>query len=109
MTRTIERSILDAAGYETLVAADGAEALSLLRSEAVDLVISDVEMPRLDGFGLTSEIRRDDRLRHIPMILVTSLASQQHRERGVEVGADAYIVKSEFDQGELLEVVGRLL
>jgi len=108
-TRMLERSILEAAGYEVLVAGDGAEALDVLRREPVDLVVSDVDMPRLDGFGLTSAIRRDEALRRLPVVLVTSLAAQEHRERGVAVGADAYLVKSGFDQVQLVETVGRLL
>jgi two-component system chemotaxis sensor kinase CheA len=66
-------------------------------------------MPRLDGFGLTAEIRRDAALRQLPVVLVTSLAAPEHRERGVAVGADAYIVKSTFDQAQLLDTIGRLL
>ena len=88
---------------------DGVEALSILRERPTDLVVSDVEMPRLDGFNLTAEIRRDERLRQTPVILVTSLAAPEHRERGVAVGADAYIVKSGFDQVDLLEAIRRLL
>jgi two-component system chemotaxis sensor kinase CheA len=91
------------------VAADGAEALSVLRSQPIDLVVSDIEMPRVDGFALTTEIRRDERLRQIPVVLVTSLEAREHRERGVAVGADAYIVKSRFDQNQLLETISRLL
>lgn len=109
ITRTLERSILEAAGYETEVAADGTEALSVLRRQPIDIVVSDIEMPRLDGFGLTAEIRRDEQLRQLPVVLVTSLEAQEHRERGVAVGADAYIVKSGFDQGQLLATIGRLL
>ena len=109
MTRTLERSILEAGGYDVLVAADGAQALELLQLEAVDLVVSDVEMPRLSGFELTAAVRQDERLRHLPVVLVTSLESPEHLERGAAVGADAYIVKGRFDQGDLLQTVGRLL
>jgi two-component system chemotaxis sensor kinase CheA len=109
-TRTLIRSILEAAGYDVVVAADGLEALSLLQqSEPFDLVVAEVEMPRMDGFQLTEAIRRDERLRQTPVILVTSLVGQDHRERGVAAGADAYIVKSLFEQGQLLETIGRLL
>jgi len=108
-TRTLERSILEAAGYDVAVAADGVEALSVLHEQPIELIVSDIDMPRLDGFGLTAEVRRDDRLRQIPVVLVTSLDAQEHRERGVAVGADAYIVKSGFDQGQLLDTVSRLL
>jgi two-component system chemotaxis sensor kinase CheA len=108
-TRSLEQSILEAHGYEVAVAGDGLEALARLRSEPLDLVVADLEMPRMDGYALTAEIRRDERLRHLPVVLVTSLDSPEHRERGVAVGADAYIVKSGFDQNELLETLGRLL
>jgi two-component system, chemotaxis family, sensor kinase CheA len=109
-TRTLLRSILEAAGYAVAVAADGLEALTLLQqSESFDLVVADVEMPRMNGFELTEAIRRDERLRQTPVVLVTSLAGRDHRERGVAVGADAYIVKSVFEQGLLLDTIGRLL
>ncbi|MFN3265623.1 MAG: response regulator [Deinococcales bacterium] len=109
-SRTLERSILEAAGFETITAVHGAQALEFLRrGEVVDLVVSDVEMPELDGFGLTTEIRRDPRLAQIPVILITSLNAPEHKERGAAAGADAYIVKGEFDQGVLLETINRLL
>jgi two-component system chemotaxis sensor kinase CheA len=108
-TRTLERSLLEAAGYQVSVATDGLDALSRLRAEPIDLVVSDVDMPRLDGFGLTAELRRDAGLRNVPVILVTSLDDRDHREQGVAAGADAYIVKSSFDQAELLETIRRLL
>jgi two-component system chemotaxis sensor kinase CheA len=108
-TRTLERSILEAAGYDVQIAADGGEALHVLRGQPIDLVVSDVDMPVLDGFALTSEIRRDEKLKQIPVVLVTSLDAQQHRERGVAVGADAYVVKSQFDQEELLAAIRRLI
>jgi two-component system chemotaxis sensor kinase CheA len=108
-TRTLERSILEAAGYDVAVAVDGADALRILRQQPIDLVVSDVQMPNLDGFALTAEIRRDPQLRSVPVVLVTSLDAPEHRERGAAAGADAYIVKSAFDQGQLLETIGRLL
>ncbi len=108
-TRTLEVSILEAAGYTVVSAPDGMEALALLRSQHIDLVVSDIEMPRLDGFALASEMRRDEKLRHLPLILVTSLDSTEYRERGMTAGADAYVIKSSFDQGQLLDTVSRLL
>jgi len=100
---------LQAAGYEVVVAVDGADALEALRREPIDLVLSDVEMPRLNGFELVTRIRAERELHQLPVVLVTSLASEEHRRRGLEVGAQAYIVKSQFDQQNLLEVVRRLL
>jgi two-component system chemotaxis sensor kinase CheA len=108
-TRTLEKTILEAAGYDTVTVPDGAAALDALRAQEIDIVVSDIEMPRLDGFALTAEIRRDEALQQLPVILVTSLEAREHRERGVAVGADAYIVKSGFDQGKLLDAIGRLL
>lgn len=108
-SRSLERAILEAAGYQTLVAEDGRQALEILALEEVQLVVSDVEMPRLDGYGLTEAIRRDERLKHLPIILITSLARPEDRARGAQAGADAYIVKGEFDQRVLLETLRGLL
>lgn len=107
--RTLLKNILEFAGYRVKTAVDGAEALSVLGGESFDLVVSDVEMPRMTGFDLTARIRSDERLSHLPVVLVTALNSQADRERGVDVGASAYIVKSSFDQGNLLEAVRRLI
>ena len=107
--RTLLKNILEFAGYKVKTAIDGAEALSVLASESFDLVVSDVEMPRMSGFDLTAKIRSDKRLSQLPVVLVTALDSRADRERGVDVGANAYIVKSSFDQGNLLEVVRRLI
>ena len=90
-------------------ASDGLDAWSKMQSESCDLVVSDVMMPELDGFGLTRKIRSDERFKHLPVILVTSLNRTQDREQGMNAGADAYIVKSAFDQDKLLEVVQRLI
>lgn len=108
-SRTLLKNILTAAGYVVQVAVDGAAAWSLLRDEPPDVVISDVEMPRMNGFELTERIRSDKRTTRIPVVLVTSLESRQDKERGIDVGADAYIVKSSFDQSNLLDVLRRLV
>jgi two-component system chemotaxis sensor kinase CheA len=108
-TRTLEKSVLEAHGYRVRVAVDGMEALMLLQAEPGDLVIADVEMPRLDGFGLLAAIRKDPRLRSLPVIMVTSLEKREHQEKGLALGADAYIVKRHFDQSTLLETIRRLL
>jgi two-component system chemotaxis sensor kinase CheA len=108
-TRMVEKNILEAAGYRVRLAADGLEAWNLLQDGACKLLISDGEMPRLDGFGLTQKVRADPRLKDLPVILVTSLDSAQDKERGVRVGADAYIVKKTLDQGRLLTTVGQLI
>jgi two-component system chemotaxis sensor kinase CheA len=107
--RTLLKNILELAGYKVKTAIDGAEALTVLATEGFDLVVSDVEMPRMSGFDLTTKIRADKRLSQLPVVLVTALESRQDRERGIDVGANAYIVKGSFDQGNLLEVVRRLI
>jgi two-component system chemotaxis sensor kinase CheA len=108
-TRTLERSILEGAGYRVHVAANGAEAWSLLRVNAYDLVVSDIEMPEMDGFELIARIRADPRRPDLPVVLVTSHESREDRERGIDAGADAYIVKGAFDQDRLLETIRTLI
>jgi two-component system, chemotaxis family, sensor kinase CheA len=103
------KNVLEAAGFRVLTAVDGMEGLTQLKTAEVDLVISDVEMPRMNGFELTSAIRADAQLSHTPLILMTSLSSREDRERGVEAGANAYLIKSQFDQTTLIDVIGRLL
>lgn len=108
-SRMLIKNILEAIGYDVSVAVDGMEALSALNAAPFDLVISDVEMPRMDGFTLTENLRKDPLLAEIPVILVTSLESREHRERGVMAGANAYIVKRTFDQSNLVETIQRLI
>ncbi len=108
-SRTLECNILRSAGYTVESAVDGEQAFSLLEDTEFDLVLSDVEMPKVNGLELTRLIRGDERFEHLPVILVTSLASEKDREEGAEAGADAYIVKGSFDQEELLRTVARLL
>jgi two-component system chemotaxis sensor kinase CheA len=108
-SRTLERNILRSAGYDVTTATDGEEAWTALKKEPFDLVVSDIEMPRLNGFELTKRIRSDKELEHLPVILVTSLGSEEHKRMGAECGADTYIVKGAFDQEELLGSVARLL
>jgi two-component system, chemotaxis family, sensor kinase CheA len=107
-SRTLLKNILESAGYHVATAVDGVDAFTRLKSEAFDVVVSDVDMPRMNGFELTGRIRSDQELRELPVVLVTALASREDRERGIDVGASAYIVKSSFDQSNLLEVVKRL-
>jgi two-component system chemotaxis sensor kinase CheA len=108
-TRTLEKSILEANGYRVQVAVDGLEALTKLRAEKADLVITDIQMPRMDGFGLLEEMKKDSRLHRIPVIVVTSLDRREDQKRGLELGADAYIVKRKFDQQELLAAIRQIL
>ncbi|MGE0012453.1 MAG: response regulator [Azoarcus sp.] len=108
-SRNLLKTILETAGYRVTTAVDGVDALTALKTGQVELVVSDVEMPRMDGFTLTETIRKDSKLAELPVILVTALDSREDRERGVDVGANAYIVKSSFDQSNLLEAIRRLI
>jgi len=108
-SRMLLKNILEASGYLVKTAVDGIEAWTALRMGDSDLVVSDVDMPRMNGFELTSKIRSDKKTAELPIILVTGLESREDRERGIDVGANAYIVKSSFDQSNLLEVIQRLI
>jgi two-component system chemotaxis sensor kinase CheA len=108
-TRALEKSILEAHGYRVRVAVDGAEALVCLRQEKADLVIADIEMPRLNGFGLIEAMKQDRTLKDIPVIIVSSVEHREDQERGLALGADAYIVKRKFDQDELLGAIHQIL
>jgi two-component system chemotaxis sensor kinase CheA len=108
-SRMLLKNIIESAGYRVTTAVDGAEALALVRTSDFQLVVSDVDMPRMDGFDLAAAIRRDPRLSSLPVVLVTARESREDRERGIDVGANAYIVKSSFDQGNLLDVIRRLI
>ena len=108
-TRTLEKNILQNAGYQVLVAADGLEGWALVQGEPLDAIVADIAMPRMDGFALTEKVKGDERFKELPVVLVTSLESPQDRIRGLEAGADAYITKSSFDQQELLETIERLI
>ena len=108
-SRMLIKGILESAGFHVKTAADGLDAFALLRGERFDLVVSDVEMPRLNGFDLAARIRADRRLAELPIVLVTALDTPEDRARGIDVGADAYIVKGSFDQSNLLEAVRRLV
>jgi two-component system chemotaxis sensor kinase CheA len=107
--RTLLKSILESAGYTVKTAVDGLDAFTALRTEEFDLVVSDVDMPRMNGFDLTAKVRADKQLAEVPVVLVTALESRRDRERGIDVGANAYIVKSSFDQSNLLEIIRRLI
>jgi two-component system, chemotaxis family, sensor kinase CheA len=108
-SRSLEKSILEAHGYRVRVAVDGLEALELLRAEKADLIVTDIQMPRLDGFGLLEALKADSGLNRIPVIVVSSLEGTADRERGLLLGADAYVVKRTFDQTELLYTIRQII
>lgn len=108
-TRLLLKNILESAGYAVKIAVDGLEALEILRIESVDLLLTDVEMPRMDGFTLVEKVREMDSLKDIPIIICTSRGSKEDRERGIELGANAYLDKSLFTQEELINILKKLV
>lgn len=108
-TRTQEKRILESAGYDVVTAVDGLDAFHKFQSRPFDGIVSDVEMPNMNGLALTEAIRRDKKYADIPIILVTSLSSEADQRRGLEAGANAYLVKSAFDQKILLDCLARLV
>ena len=108
-SRTLIKNIVETAGYVVETAVDGIDAFTKALVGEYDLIVSDVDMPRMNGFELTSKIRKEKKLSELPVVLVTALESREDREHGIDVGADAYIVKSSFDQSNLLEVIKKLL
>ena len=107
--RMLLKDILESAGFLVKTAVDGAEALSFLREGDFDILVSDIDMPRMNGFDLTLKVRADKKLAELPVVLVTALKSREDRERGMEVGANAYIEKSTFTPRNLLSVVSKLM
>jgi chemotaxis protein histidine kinase CheA len=107
--REMLRSIFEAAGYDVEIAADGRDALGIIQSSKIDGVVTDVEMPHMDGFALCEAIRSRPEIGDIPVVMVTGLEKEEDKRRGLEVGANAYIVKSTFDQSHLLDAVRSLV
>lgn len=108
-TREMERSILEASGYEVDIAVDGIEALEKAARKKYDLFVVDILMPRMDGFQLTERLRGDKMYKEVPIVIVTSREKEKDKRRGIDIGANAYIVKRQFDQSVLLDTVSRLI
>ncbi|MCK9459093.1 MAG: hybrid sensor histidine kinase/response regulator [Proteobacteria bacterium] len=108
-TRTLLKTLLESAGYRVLTAVDGLQALNVLAGNRVDLVISDVQMPNMNGFELTSAIKSRPNLSRLPVVLVTSLGSDEDMAAGLAAGADAHIVKKQLTRGELMKTINQLL
>jgi len=108
-TQTLEKTLLESAGYRVLTASDGLQALTVLAEHPCDLVISDVQMPNMDGFELTKTIKSRAGLSHLPVILITSLGSKEDMAAGLAAGADAHIVKKELTRSELVKTISQLL
>jgi len=108
-TAMLEKNILESVGYSVVIARDGREALDKALQEKFDLVISDVLMPHMDGFELVTRLRREKNYKDVPIIIVTTRASDEDKRKGMEAGANAYLLKSDFTSEGLLETMERLL
>ena len=107
--RTQMQRLLKGAGYEVTIAVDGLEGFEKIQQEHFDVVVSDVEMPNMNGLELTAKIRQHSQYAHLPIILVTTLASPEDKQRGSEAGANAYLTKGDFEQKLLLNTIDRLI
>jgi two-component system chemotaxis sensor kinase CheA len=105
--RILMKNILESAGYIIKTANDGTDALKLLEKDKFDMLVTDIEMPKMNGIELTAAVRKSGL--KLPIILVTSMTDQKFRDQGTEAGADAFFVKSSFDQNNLLDVIKRLI
>jgi two-component system, chemotaxis family, sensor kinase CheA len=108
-TREIEKDVLEAYGYHVTLAEDGLDGLRKAMDGDFDAVLTDVEMPNMDGFTLTARLRQEEKYRNKPIIIITSREKEEDKRRGVQVGADAYIVKGDFDQSSLVDTLRALL
>ncbi len=108
-TRSLLKGILESAGYDVTAAVDGQDAWNRLQNSDIELVVSDVDMPNMDGFELTSQIRKSEQYEHLPVVLVTSRDTDEDKAKGVQAGADAYLVKSSFQQTDVLDTIEQLL
>jgi two-component system chemotaxis sensor kinase CheA len=108
-TRSLEKSLLEAAGFVVVLASDGVQGWERVQAGGIDLVLSDVDMPLLNGFQLTQTIRKSDQFRSLPVILITSNDDERSRERGLSAGASAYLTKGNFDQNVLMNLIEQFL
>ncbi len=108
-TRELEKSILQSHGYEVDTCVDGLNALNHLQNHRYDLIVSDVEMPRMDGFELCRSVKQITEHHETPFIIVSSLDREEDKRKGIEVGAQAYIIKNAFDQSSLVDTIRRLI
>ena len=109
ITADLERTILEQAGYDVVIAADGIDALARLAERPFDLIVADLEMPRMDGFVLLERVRGSAQYARLPVVIVTARQSLEDKRRGLALGANAYITKGTFDQNVLLDTIGRLI
>lgn len=108
-TRELEKNILKSAGFQVDTAVDGIDAFNKIAEEKPDLIVTDIQMPRMDGFKMTEKLKQDTKYKNIPVVMVTALVKDEEKRRGIEVGADAYITKTSFNQAYLIEIIERFI
>ncbi|HEV7519380.1 MAG TPA: response regulator [Thermoanaerobaculia bacterium] len=108
VTREMERRLLEDAGFQVVAVGDADEALSRLGEESFDCVVTDIEMPGMDGFALTAHLRSIEHFAQLPIVVVSTRDRPEDRLRGLKAGADAYLTKQSLDAGELVDLVRRL-
>jgi two-component system chemotaxis sensor kinase CheA len=108
-TRTLEKNILESKNYQVTVAVNGQQAWELMQKNKFSIVITDVNMPVMDGIELTDRIKKSDKHKDVPVIIVTSLGTEADKKRGIDVGANAYVVKSDFESGALLDIIAQMV
>jgi len=106
--RKVTSKHLQKRGLDVMVAKDGVDAVEQLRERVPDLMLVDIEMPRMDGYELTVRVRGDARLKHIPIIMITSRAGAKHRQKAMELGVDLYMSKP-YQEDELFRNIDNLL
>jgi chemosensory pili system protein ChpA (sensor histidine kinase/response regulator) len=106
--RKVTTRLLDRYGFEAMTAKDGVDAMSQLQDRVPDIMLLDIEMPRMDGFELARHVRSDERLRHIPITMITSRTGDKHRERAMQIGVNHYLGKP-FQEHELLTTIHQLI
>ena len=108
-TREIEKSILQAENYSVDTAVDGIEALDKTKAQYYHLIITDIQMPRMDGYTFVENLRKNEKYSHTPIIVVSSLDTPEVKERFIKLGASSFIVKSDFERGNLMDEVKKLI
>jgi chemosensory pili system protein ChpA (sensor histidine kinase/response regulator) len=104
--RRVTQRLLSREGYQVVLAKDGVDALEQLQDYVPDAMLVDIEMPRMDGFDLTRNVRSDERYRHIPIVMITSRTAEKHRRHAIELGVDAYVGKP-YQEDELLDLLAQ--
>jgi chemosensory pili system protein ChpA (sensor histidine kinase/response regulator) len=106
--RRVTERLLERNGMRVVTAKDGVDAIALLQEHMPDIMLLDIEMPRMDGYEVATHVRNDPRLKHIPIVMITSRVGQKHRARAIETGVDDYLGKP-YQEHQLLAAIGALV